>query len=505
MVDPEAQKMSRVLLMNARRRTVGFTLLGVLTCTLVCLLVLTVTAPVLGNAQDDEGYQRINPRGFNEIDRINEALHRWGRTFLMIAGALFAIAVLKIVAPAQIYHNLNDRRLVKAVARVDDLIKRIQAEAEATTSDSKETSSEAGILTGMAEIAEFDQAEQVPAYVLTVNDLMFDNIRLTLHKLRGFKESSADRYRNYMFSVLKGIKTITEESLQSGAPSSLAVDVKDYFRDDSRYRAWEKLLRRASRKGDHRELADTFLLFMRDIRQGRPLVVPEKGTASTQLTAVTSVAQAPEIPHVLNEETLPVLQQAAIKEAGNLVSLVRTGKPSDPAYAWQFELVQRQQQLHLRDESQKMLKVFLNCERKELPHVVRTRMLPCRTWPHVLYMLGVKNAPTLEKRVEDGWLTIQEVHVLLKAFLQTFAKKESIAYVYGNGADAELMMNLHVPQVRSEALKVLRRLAQCERPRFDRAVQSLNEEETPQHSEVVKLVQHYVHQRHDPPGMSSEP
>jgi hypothetical protein len=473
------------------------------------LVLLTSTTTVLaGGAQDDEGYQRINPKGLDEIDQINDALHRWGRTFVIVGAALSGVIALKIIGPSRIYHSINDRRLTKAVRGVDDLIKRIQAEAETTTSDAKEESAGDGLLMAMAEIAEFSQGEQVPAYVLTVNDLMLDNIRYALHRLRRFEGGNADRYRNYMFSVIKGIKTITEESLRADVPSGLAVDVKDYFGDDQRYRAWEKLLRRAGRRGDHKEIAEAFLLFIRNIREGRPLVVPEKVTPSAPQVTVASVSPASGIPQVLNEETLPAVQQAAAKEAGHLVSLVRQGRAAEtraPALgAWQFEFVRRQRQIHLKEEAQKMLTVFLDCERKELPRITRTRMLPCRTWPHTLHMLGVADGPELRKRVGAASLTIQEIIIIEKAFLQTFAKKGSLEHVYGRGEEAELMMNLHIPQIRREALELLRQLAKAEPARFDRATRALNGEETPQHNEVMKLIQHYVSHQHDPPGIATE-
>jgi hypothetical protein len=482
---------------------------AVLTVTLAILVLLTLTTTVLGrSAQDDEGYERINRQGLTGIDQINEALHRWSRTFFIVAGALFIIVAVKIIRPFQIYHSVNDRRLAKAVRRVDDLLKRIQAEAETTASDSKEGPAEAGLLTAMAEIAEFSQAEQVPAYVLTVNDLMLDNIRITLHRLQRFEGGNADRYRNYMFSVMEGMKTITEESLRSGTPSGLAVDLKEYFRDDQRYRAWEKLLHHVSRKGGHGELAETFLLFMKNIREGRALILQAVTPPPALQAVVASTPRAPRIPQVLDEETLPILQQAAVREAGSLVSLIRAGRfveTHDPVSGpWQFEFVHRQQQLHLREEAQKMLTVFLDCERKELPRITGMRMLPCRTWQHTLRMLGVAEGPALTKRVEDGWLTIQEIIILQKAFLQTFAKKESIEHVYGHGKDTELMMNLHIPQIRREALGLLRRLAASESVLFDRAAKALNEEETPQHNEVVKLVEHYVRHHHDPPGILAE-
>ena len=73
-----------------------------------------------------------------------------------------------------------------------------------------------------------------------------------------------------MFSVLKGIKTLTEHSAEGGVSSGLAVDVREYFADDKRYQAWTKVLGHAARRGRHQEIAQGFLLFMRDIKQGRP-------------------------------------------------------------------------------------------------------------------------------------------------------------------------------------------------------------------------------------------
>ena len=64
------------------------------------------------------------------------------------------------------------------------------------------------------------------------------------------------------------------------------------------------------------------------------------------------------------------------------------------------------------------------------------------------------------------------------------------------------MINLHTPQIRREALALLRRCHETELKRFDRATQELNDEETPQHHEVTKLIRHYIHHRHDPPEMT---
>lgn len=462
--------------------------------TLGCLVLLAATVTLGRSTPDDETYDILNRRGPDPIDRINEALHRWSKAFLAVGAALLGIVALKIISPFEIYHSTNDRLLKRAVRGVDELLKRIQEEAETTTAENKEPPIEGGALAGMAEIAEFDRAEQVPPYVLTVNDLTLDNVRVTLKRLRRFQDSHAERYRAYMFSVLKGIKTIAEQCAHNGVPSSLAVDVEDYFGDERRYRTWAKLLRRLARKGEHRELAEAFLLFMRNVKHGRPLVADEE-MVSTQKTALVEAPSEPEIPATLDERTLPVLQKAAAREAANLVALVQTGHPSDPDHAWQFELVQRQQQLHRRDESKRMLVVFLSHERRTLPRLTGTRMLPCRTWPHVLYMLGVKSGSSLAQRVEDGLLTIQEIIVLQKAFLQTFAKKTSLGHVYGQGEEAELMMNLHVPQIRREALAVLRRCHETEPALLKRATRELDEQETPEHHEVVRLIGHYVQQR----------
>jgi len=130
-------------------------------------------------------------------------------------------------------------------------------------------------------------------------------------------------------------------------------------------------------------------------------------------------------------------------------------------------------------------------------------MLPCRTLDHVLHMLGVAELAELKKRIETRQLNIQEIILLEKTFLQTFAKRSSLERVYGQGADAGLMMDLHVPQLRRETLALLRRVHETEPQRFDRATQALNEEETPQHNEVRRLIEQYVNRRHDPPATNT--
>ncbi len=308
------------------------------------------------------------------------------------------------------------------------------------------------------------------------------------------------------------MKTLTEQSAEAGVSSGLAVDIRDYFADDKRYQAWRKLLSRAAKRGRHQEVAHGFLLFMREIREGRPVgarvpaggvssvgAVPKQAAASVPEAAVAAVEEMPAIPNIVNEETLPAIQQAAAQEAQDFCSFVQTGKSPDGAPAWQFELVRRQQQVHLRDEARRMLAVFLSHERKTVCEIAKVRMLPCRTWEHVLRLLGVESGTQLDKRVQDRLLTTQEILILEKAFLQTFAKRESLGRIYGRDKDAGLMMDLHVPQIRREALALLRKLRQTEPEPLDDATQALNEEETPQNSQVKRLIEHYVHHRHDPP------
>lgn len=475
----------------------------VLALALACLVVLAATAVTWGRgAYEDEGYEQIDRRGLEQIDRINEALHRAGRIFAWVGIVVLAIVGLKVISPARIYSSTEDRLLKRAVRSVDDLLKRIQTEVqvEASNGDAKKETHESGLLAGMAEVAQFSKAEQVPAYVLTVNDLMLDNIRTALKRLRNSREGDAARYQDYMFSVIKGIKIITEASVEADVASGLAVDIRDYFKDDRRYKAWHRLLSRFAKRGAHQEVAQTFLLFMRNLKEGRPLVVP-KPAGSEEEATVASLEEAPEIPEVLSEETLLAVQQAAVREAGNLCSIVLTGKPLDQAHAWQGEFVRRQQQIRLRSEAQRMLGVFLSCERKSLQEITKIKMLPCRTWAHILYMLGVESQAQLHKRVEDKLLTIQEIIVLEKAFLQTLAKRESLKHVYGHGEDAELLIDVHLPELRRETLNLLRRSHQTELKHFDRATEALNDEETPQNNAVGKLIEHYVHQGHNPPGV----
>jgi len=194
-----------------------------------------------------------------------------------------------------------------------------------------------------------------------------------------------------------------------------------------------------------------------------------------------------------------MIQEAAVQEARGFCSLIQAGGAPDAAHAWQFEFVRRQRQLHLKNEAQRMFAVFLSHERKTLREITKIRMLPCRTWEHMLRLLGVESGDQLQKRVENRLLTTQEIVVLEKAFLQTCAKREALAYVYGRDKDAGLMMDLHVPQIRRQTLALLRQLRQAEPGPLDDATQTLNDEETPQNNQVKRLVEHYVYHPHDPP------
>ncbi len=486
------------------------------TWVLACCVVLVLAALAWGQAGFEvEGLEQIDRGGPDPIEQIRQAWQQWSKVLIWGGACLLLIAAVWILKPFRFFDAASDRLLKRSLRGVDELLKRIQEEAEATSENSKKeesTVTEEGLLAGLAEVAEFSNAEQVPSYVLTVNDLMLDNIRLTLKRLRRFTEGNAERYRDYMFSVLQGIKTLTEQSAEASVSSGLAVDIRDYFADDKRYQAWRKLLGHAAKRGRHQEVAHGFLLFMRDIREGKPVGVrasaaristegalPKPAAASAPEMMTPAVEQAPAIPRIVNEETLPAIQQAAAHEAQGFYSFVQTGKAPDDTSAWQFELVRRQQQIPLKEEARRMLAVFLSHERKTLREITKIRMLPCRTWEHILRLLGVESGTQLDKRVEDRLLATQEILILEKAFLQTFAKRESLGRIYGRDKDAGLMMDLHVPQIRREALVLLRKLRQTEPEPLEDATQALNEEETPQNSQVKRLIEHYVHQRHDPP------
>ncbi len=498
-----AEKLFGVL-WNVRDCRVPSRPVGVRALVLACLLVLVLATGVGGQIGSDDGTEtQIDRRGFEQIDRIQEALQRWGKVFVWVAAGLLVIVAIKIIDPLRFYYGSQDRLLKRAVRGVDELLKRIQQETESAEPEPQEEATEGGLLAGMTEVAQFSHAEQVPSYVLTVNDLMLDNVRVALSRLRGFQEGHAQRYKDYMYTVLKGIKTMTEDSIAGGVPSSLAVDAQEYFQDERRYKAWRKLLGRLHERGENQETIDGFLLFIRRIKEGRPLAEPAVPASTEDRSTVAEDPSQPAVPDVLNEETLRAIQEAATREAVNLVAKVQSASLPNRDCAWQFELVRRQEQLHLRDEAQRMLVVFLNAERTALPQITRTRMLPCRTLEHLWYMLGVAHRAELDRRIEARLLNVQEIVLLEKAFLQTFAKRGSLERVYGRGADAGLMMDLHVPQLRRETLALLRRLHETEPDRLARATQALNDEETPQHNEVRRLIGQYVDHRREPPEAAS--
>ena len=66
----------------------------------------------------------------------------------------------------------------------------------------------------------------MPPYVLTVNDRMLDDVRLTLKRLRRLNDAGAERYKALMFSVVQGIQIVTEACLDTEGASGLAVDIR---------------------------------------------------------------------------------------------------------------------------------------------------------------------------------------------------------------------------------------------------------------------------------------
>lgn len=455
------------------------------------------------NAQQVDGYDRLNPEGLKQIDRISEALHQAGRISMIVGLALLAIVVLKKMAPTRVLDNIREKRLMDAIEDIDGLLEHIRVYAETTNDESNGQSADEGILAGMVEVNGLAQGEDVPSYVLTVNDIMLDRIMRTLTRLRRMRLPKAARYRNYMFTVLNGIKMITEQCETTGAASSLAVNSRAYFSNDRRYHLWRTLLGAYAKRGDYREDAKLFLIFMKDLRGGNPLTVTPSSPEHTETVAETLVERTPEIPEILLEETLPDIQRAAVEEAQHLVDQIRSYTTARPN-AWQFELVRRQEQLHLRDEAIKILRIFLRHELEALQRIDKHRMLPCKTWDQILYMLGVESTEQLHTRVEKQLLTGHEIIILEKAFLQTFAKREALEQLYGHDAKAGVLIDLHVPEIQKETLSVLRQTHQTEAQDLDQATEFLDENETPQRHEVARLIKHFVHHSHLPHNLESK-
>ena len=465
----------------------------------VAIILLLGAGAWSQNTPSVDGYERLDPEGLKQIDRISEGLHKGGRIFMIVGVALLGIVALKKLAPTRVLDSLREKRLMEAVADIDGLLEHIRTHAEATSDEPDDPAGDEGLLAGMMEVNGLAEGEDVPSYVLTVNDIMLDRIMRTLTRLRRMRLPKAARYRNYMFTVLNGIKMITEQCERTGAASSLAVNSREYFANDRRYHLWKTLLGAYAKRSDYREDAKIFLLFMKHLRTGTPSAQPP-----VEQVADIPAQKAPDIPQILLEETLPSIQQAAVEEAGDLVDLIQTYRAAPRPNAWQFELVRRQEQLHLRDEARKMLRIFLRSEMEALPKIVKHKMLPCKTWDHILYMLGVHSTDELHERVEHKLLTGQEIIVLEKAFLQTFAKREALQQLYGQDAKASVVMDLHVPEIQRETLALLRQTHQTEAQDLDQATEVLDGKETPQRHEVARLIKHYVHHGHLPHNLESK-
>ncbi len=473
--------------------------------TAVLLTVFMLTPNAWGqNGQSIDGYEPLNPEGLKQIDHMHQALRQAGKISMIVGLALLVVIGLKMIAPMSILDNIERKQLAKATRDVEGLLERIRAEVETANTESGEPSGDEGVLAAMLEATGLEADSEVPSYVLTVNDIMLDGIMSSLARLRRMRMAQAARHQDTLFTVLRGIQVITEQCETTGAASSLAVNSRDYFADDHRYRKWTHLLSAYARRGDHREDAQTFLRFMKNLKEDRPLTIPSHTPEKTEDVKALQTQTELDIPEILLEQTLPHVQQAAQQEARRLIDLIQNGRPATRALAWQFELVRRQQQLHLRDEAKKMVRVFLHNERKALQAITKTKMLPCRTWDHILYMLGVTNTDQLHQRVDKKLLTGQEIIILEKAFLQTFAKRESLHQLYGQDRNAGVMMDLHLPQIRTEALALLRQTHQTEGDDFDDATEFLDEEETPRRHEVAHLIRHFIHHGHLPPGFASK-
>jgi hypothetical protein len=259
-----------------------------------------------------------------------------------------------------------------------------------------------------------------------------------------------------------------------------------------------------AKRGDHRDAAQIFLRFMKTLRENKPLAVTPCAPENAEVAVETLDEPPPKIPDILLEETLPCIQQAAVDEAGNLIDLIQGFRSAASPTAWQFELVRRQEKLRLRDEAMKILRIFLRDEIKALHKIVKHQMLPCMTWDQILYMLGVQSTDQLHERVNKKLLRGQEIIILEKAFLQTFAKREALQQLYEHDPSAGVMMDLHVPEIQRETLALLRQTHQTEGQNLDQATECLDETETPQRHEVARLIKHFVHHGHLPHNLDAQ-
>ena len=71
--------------------------------------------------------------------------------------------------------------------------------------------------------------------------------------------------------------------------------------------------------------------------------------------------------------------------------------------------------------------------------------------------------------------------------------------IYGGSDVDRITQELHTPQIRSEALALLRQCYQTEQGLLDRCTEMLDAEETPQRHEVAKLIRSFVARNHDLP------
>ncbi len=473
----------------------------------VCLiaLMLTVTVGAQSGYGDSDKDILERPNRSNPIDQMIEFFNKYSKPALYVGLGAIGLLILRWLNPLNIVDSINERSLKKAIRGIDPLLKHIAQYAEAENADNEDNEEteflDGGILASMTEIADLVETEDVPPYVLTVNNLMLDNIQVALKHLKHFKSYSADKHTNALFIVLDGIKTITEQIATTGAASSLAVDARDYFSDDKRFHAWKNTLDKYTKKGEYAEQAQSFLVFIKTLKQGNPISTPKPENGLSDTAVMPALRDGPDVPELLNEDTLPLIQKAAAKEARVLSETIQSEKPMDVDGTWQCELVQRQEQLRQRIDAQKMLMIFLKRQVLVLQKITQNRMLPCRTWEHMLYMLGVTTTDQLQGRVQNKLLTQQEIMILAKAFLQTFAKRPMLARIYGSTKEAGLVIDLHIPQIKRNTLLMLRSIHQADTKPFAQAIRALDKQETPANHEVIKLVRHYVQDGHTPKGI----
>jgi len=63
--------------------------------------------------------------------------------------------------------------------------------------------------------------------------------------------------------------------------------------------------------------------------------------------------------------------------------------------------------------------------------------------------------------------------------------------LYGQGQQAGLMVDEHIPEIRRQALALIQRLHRTEPARLASATDTLNEEETPRNGLVKKVIEQF--------------